>query len=335
MSAPSPSRPTASACSPAPDDKTVRLWDAATGAAIADARGPHGSRSTPSPSRPTASTCLAGSDDKTVRLWDAATGAAVATLEGHKRLASRAVAFSPDGKRRRHRLPTTRRSGCGTWRPAPWSRRSKATRDPISAVAFSPDGTRVLTGFRDGTVRLWDAATGGTAATLEGHAALSGRSPSRPTASAFSPAPTTMTARLWDAATGAAVATLEGHKGFVVAVAFSPDGKRVLTGSEDNTARQWEIFPSAQALVEKVEASIPRCLTPDERKQFHLLAPRWCYARNLWPYLDHGPPETPGSNPPYGPPPMTWDEKLVSFWDRWTGWLAGSDGQARNETKSP
>jgi WD40 repeat protein len=45
---------------------------------------------------------------------------------------------------------------------------------------------------------------------------------------------------LWEAATGKAVATLSGHTGGVGAVAFSPDGKLVLTGSADNTARLWE-----------------------------------------------------------------------------------------------
>ena len=56
--------------------------------------------------------------------------------------------------------------------------------------------------------------------------------------------------------------------------------------------------------MEQAKASLPRCLTPNEREQSHLhdAAPRWCYARNLWPYLDHGPPETKGSSPPYGPP---------------------------------
>ena len=127
-------------------------------------------------------------------------------------------------------------------------------------------------------------------------------------------------------ATGATVATLEGHTSYVWAVAFSPDGNRAVTGSFDNTARLWDVLSSAQAVVERVEASVPRCLTPYERKGFHVRTPtpRWCYARNLWPYLDHGPPEIAGTRPPYGPPPMTWDEKLVAFWDRTTGWLAGS-----------
>jgi WD40 repeat protein len=48
------------------------------------------------------------------------------------------------------------------------------------------------------------------------------------------------TARLWDAATGKAVATLAGHIAAVTAVAFSPDGTRVVTGSGDNTARLWD-----------------------------------------------------------------------------------------------
>ena len=39
----------------------------------------------------------------------------------------------------------------------------------FTAVAFSPDGARVVTGSWDNTARLWDAATGNMAATLEGH----------------------------------------------------------------------------------------------------------------------------------------------------------------------
>jgi len=111
---------------------------------------------------------------------------------------------------------------------------------PVSAFAFSPDGTRVLTGSDDHTARLWDAATGKTLATLAGHT-------SHVSAVAFSPDGTRVltgswdkTARLWDAATGKAVATLVGHTDYVTVVAFSPHSTRVLTGSGDNTARLWD-----------------------------------------------------------------------------------------------
>jgi dipeptidyl aminopeptidase/acylaminoacyl peptidase len=199
----------------------------------------------------------------------------------------------------------------------------------VNAVTFSPDGTRVLTGSQGKTAKLWDAATGAEIATLARH--------TYPIAAvAFSPdgrhvltGSTDNTARLWDAASGAPVATLEGHTDAITAVAFSPDGRRVLTASNDGTARLWPVFSSAQAEIDEVKASLPRCLTPEERKQFHLReVSRWCYARNLWPHLDHGPPEIAGSSPPYGPPPLTWDEKVTAFWDRWTSWFAPSEPQS-------
>jgi hypothetical protein len=45
------------------------------------------------------------------------------------------------------------------------------------------------------------------------------------------------TARLWDADTGTEAAVLKGHTNWVQSAAFSPDGKRVVTASDDNTAR--------------------------------------------------------------------------------------------------
>ena len=45
---------------------------------------------------------------------------------------------------------------------------------------------------------------------------------------------------LWDAETGALLRTFRGHTDWVRSVAFSPDGKRVLTGSDDSTAKLWD-----------------------------------------------------------------------------------------------
>ncbi len=105
---------------------------------------------------------------------------------------------------------------------------------------FSPDGQTVLTGFADGTARIWDARSLKTITTLTGH--------SRPVVAAmFSPdgrrvvtASRDHTARIWDAKTGHLIAILSGHTAELWSAAFAPDGRRVVTASDDGTARVWD-----------------------------------------------------------------------------------------------
>jgi WD40 repeat protein len=202
-------------------------------------------------------------------------------------------------------------------------------------VAFSRDAKRVVTGSGDKTAKVWDAQTGIVVATLTGHTEAVSAVAFSPDGKRVLTGSQDKTARLWDAATGTAEATLEGHTDSVTAVAFSPDGERVLTGAKDRTARLWPVFSSPQDVVDEVKSSIPRCLTPEERKRFHLReVSRWCYVRNLWPHLDHGLPETAGSSPPYGPPALTWDEKATELWDRWISWLAPSEPQSTRASEA-
>jgi WD40 repeat protein len=77
-------------------DKTVRLWDAATGAALRMLEG-HTGYVTSVAFSPDGKQVVSGSHGKAVRLWDAATGAALQTLDGHTGSVN-SVAFSPNGK---------------------------------------------------------------------------------------------------------------------------------------------------------------------------------------------------------------------------------------------
>ena len=80
----------------ASDDKTVRLWDAASGQARSALEG-HTHYVDAVVFSPDGKLVASASRDKTVRLWDAASGQARSALEGHTSIVT-AVAFSPDGK---------------------------------------------------------------------------------------------------------------------------------------------------------------------------------------------------------------------------------------------
>ncbi|KAF4433367.1 Vegetative incompatibility protein HET-E-1 [Colletotrichum fructicola] len=226
----------------ASDDKTVRLWDAATGAPRPTLEG-HTGYVLAVAFSPDGQLVASASYDKTVRLWDAATGAPRQTLEGHTSSVL-AVAFSPDGQL------VASASGDKTVRL--WDAATGAPRQTleghtsdVSAVAFSPDGKLVASASYDRTVRLWDAATGAPRPTLEGHTGYVLAVAFSPDGKLVASASYDRTVRLWDAATGAPRQTLEGHTDWVNAVAFSPDGQVVASASDDDTVRLWDAATGA------------------------------------------------------------------------------------------
>jgi WD40 repeat protein len=144
---------------------------------------------------------LSGSEDGTLKLWDTLTGALLRTFKGHERV--------------------------------------------VNSVAFSADGRQVVSGADDSTVKLWDATTG---ALLHDH-----RVYAKVHSVAFSQSAqqvllgTSYGALVLDAITGDVLQQFEVQKRsdgsfyYVRSAAFSPNGKRVLTGGDDKKVNLWDM----------------------------------------------------------------------------------------------
>jgi WD40 repeat protein len=225
------------------DDRSIRVWDADTGAEQRVIRGHERSVKGVAYS-PDGRRVVSGSDDKTVRVWDAATGAELLVLRGHGSWVW-SVAFSPDGQR----------IASGSWDHTVrvWDAATGAEmcvlrghEGRVTSVSYSPDGRRIASGAWDNTVRLWDAETGAELCILHGHQhhvnSVAFSRDGRRIASGSSD----RAIRVWDAETGAELRVLGRQKGAVCSVAFSPDGRRIASGAWDNTVRLWDADGGAE-----------------------------------------------------------------------------------------
>jgi WD40 repeat protein/uncharacterized caspase-like protein len=219
-------------------DKTIKLWDAASGRELRTLAG-HTDHITSVAFSPNERMLASGSNDNTIKLWDVTSGKVLHTLTGHT-YAVDSVAFSPDG------VKLASGSGDGTiklWDVSSGRelRTLRGQSKGVTSVAFSPDALTLASGGIDHTVKLWDVMSGRELRTLTGHAdmvrsvAFSGNG--RRLASGSDD----MTVKLWDVASGHQILSLEGHGDVVSAVAFSPDGRTLATGSADSTIELWDI----------------------------------------------------------------------------------------------
>ena len=240
------------------DDKTIKLWDAATGKQLRSLAG-HTARVNSVAFSPDGRLIASGSEDATVKLWAAATGKAFRSLTGHM-YEVYSVAFSPDGR--------TIASGSEDRTIKLWDvETGKELRSLIvsslkengrvRSVAFSPDGKLLASGDGDNAIKVWDVATGKQLRSLESIGVRASNNIARgrslgPRAVgvnsiAFSPDGKSIvsgngdnTIVLWNVETGNQLGTLRGHVGPVLSVTFSPDGKVIAGSSEDRAILLWD-----------------------------------------------------------------------------------------------
>ena len=243
-------------------DPTVRVWDADTGAELAVLRGHGWGCVTDVSYSLDGRRIVSGSWDNTVRVWDAANGAELAVLRGHT-LDVTSVSYSPDGRRivSGSRDHTVRMWDADSGAELTVLRGHKGY---VFGVSYSPDGRRIVSGGAR-TVRVWDAASGAELTVFCGHEAMlrsvsyspDGRRIVSGSGGAFLndiairvwDARTTLWARLRSAVIGRTLAVLRGHFIDVNSVSYSPDGQRIVSGSEDHTVRVWDAVSGVELAV--------------------------------------------------------------------------------------
>ncbi len=110
----------------------------------------------------------------------------------------------------------------------------------VYGVAWSPDGTGLLSWQWGRLVILWDPVSGSVRHRLDDHGSVVTGASWNPAGDRVVTTSTDGRTRIWDAASGTCLHVLEGHEGPVVMARHDAAGSRLLTASEDRTARLWD-----------------------------------------------------------------------------------------------
>jgi WD40 repeat protein len=215
-------------------DKTIRVWEVETGTELLKIT--RSDQTGMALFSPDGKYILSASSSGDVFLLDATTGKELKRFRGHTDWAN-GLAYSSDGK---HFLSSGSDNTVRYWdvETGRELRRFEGHTDSVRRVAFHPDGKHALSAGRDGRVRMWELATGKEvkqfpasgkwsdclAVTTDGkYLAVGGN-----------------TIRVFEIETRKQVAECVGHAFGLNEVAFSPDGKLLLSASYDGSARLWD-----------------------------------------------------------------------------------------------
>ena len=270
----SPEDPFSYCLATAGDDQLIRLWQPLTGECLSTFQG-HTSKVWSIAFSPDGRTLASGSDDQTIKLWDIETGRCIKTFQGYKNLVW-SVAFSPTG----HQVASASEDGIVRLWQVPQAQTSSEAIAVQSigsqsltcqeilghegrawSVAFSPVGQLMASGGDDQTIRLWNVATGRCLKILRERSGQVRQVLFSPQGNLLATNSSDNTVKLWDVSqlyseplsekqlsekrsfspTVSRLHTLQGHNRRVYGTAFSPNGQHLITGSEDQTVRLWDI----------------------------------------------------------------------------------------------
>lgn len=305
-------------------DKTVRLWSLETGEELKRFKGHEKTVKSVALSAD-GRYIVSGSNDNTVRLWSTKTGREIKRFKGHEYPVT-SVSISANG---RYMV-----SGSYDKTVLLWSletgqelKRFEGHESDVTSVTISADGRFIVSGSRDETVRLWSTETGrelkrfinyrytdtdmqkrftrmvvSLALSVDGKYLLTGLSDN--------------SVQLWSVETDMVIKSSYISKGLLTSVALSADGRHIVSASKaqpslnNRTIQYWNV--PEFTLIERVQNSMPRCLTKSERSSYFLSLqpPRWCIT---------------GVGQETEKDPNLWQPKYPYHTKAWKEWLLAKD----------
>lgn len=236
------------------NDNAVRIWQTADWQLLHTLAEPNGHTG---PVQvvvfsPNGKLLASGSDDASIRIWRVDDGTYLRSLLAHS-ASVWGLAFSPDGRLLASgaNRPGERDTDVLLWdvtggpgqpssnEPAGVLRRFSGHSDGVQSVAFSPDGTLLVSTSQDETARIWSVNDLQLLQVLPGHLRGAGWAAFAPNGQALAVASGDGQVRIWRVQDGKLLRALAGHADWVSSVAFSADGRLLASGSADGTVRLW------------------------------------------------------------------------------------------------
>ncbi|MBD2600914.1 serine/threonine-protein kinase [Microcystis viridis] len=219
-------------------DKTIKIWEVATGKELRTLTG-HSSWVSSVVYSPDGRYLASGSYDNTIKIWEVATGKQLRTLTGHSFWVN-SVVYSPDG---RYLASGSLDKTIKIWEVATGKQLRTLTGHSfwVNSVVYSPDGRYLASGNGDKTIKIWEVATGKELPTFTGHSSVVLSVVYSPDGRYLASGSRDKTIKIWEVATGKELRTLTGHSSLVYSVAYSPDGRYLASGSYDNTIKIWRV----------------------------------------------------------------------------------------------
>jgi WD40 repeat protein len=226
-------------------DRTVRLWDPASGRVLRTLSGHEGPVNAVAFSPDGRSLASAG-DDNVVKLWNVASGSLLRSLAGHVGYIN-SVEFSPDG---RSLASAGDDNVVKLWNVASGSllHTLSGHRGAVKSVAFSSEGGLLASAGHDGVIRIWDPRRGVLLRSLSRDGASQTAVRFSPDGQSLASASYAGNIRIWDPRRGVLLRTFSSPKapltsassGPIMGVAFSPDGRSVALARYYRMVELWD-----------------------------------------------------------------------------------------------